>query len=124
MPLPAARNTHPNVDPPGATRSGVAARAHPQVDRLLRGREPTLGQVRLVARAKVRFGHLRGFPETTASTPQPRPAHGARARQRLIPPRRLASPIAAQVSACAQARVPASVQSPAPTDRAALDTSQ
>lgn len=76
----------------------------------------------LVGLVELAKQQLRENSETATSPPQPRPAHGARARQRRIPPRRLASPTAAQVPACAQAPVPASVQPAARTDRAALET--
>ena len=121
MPLSAARHPHPNVGGTRGQRPGSAARAHAQIDRLLRRGAPQWRAIRLVDLAEVQRRHLRVVPAPVAAPPPARQTHGCRAGQRRLSPRPSVAAVPAPRPASANPAVSAALQPTAGSDRTGLE---
>ena len=121
MPFPATWHADPHV---GASRDqgpSSAPRADTQVRGLLRGGARAGGHVCALHLPEIRCPDLRGVPQEVVAAPLTRQAHGGRAGQRTVPPRRLAGATATQVPTSPEAAVPAAVLTAPRPDRAGVE---
>jgi hypothetical protein len=121
MPLPTTWHPMPDV---GATRdqgSDPVPCAHPQVDRVLRGRQFAHRQIHPLFVRHVQCGHVRGLSEDATAASVRQHAYGAGAGQCPVPPCDPAQTVAAKVSRRAHPAVSAAVQSAAGPHRAGLE---
>lgn len=121
MPFPATRHADAYV---GASRDQgprAAPRADAQVGGLFRSGERVNGPVRSLPLSEIRCPHLPGVPQEVVAPPFENQAHGDRARQRPVPPRRLVGPPATQVPTSPHAAVPAPILTAPRPDRAGVE---
>jgi hypothetical protein len=121
MPLPTARHTMPDVGAARGQGSGADACAHPQIGSVLWRGQSEYGQIHTHHVREVRCSHLRDLSEEASAASLARQAHGDRAGQRQVPPRRTSQAIAAEISIRAQLAVSAAVQPAVGTHRAGLE---
>ena len=121
MPLSTARFASTHVDTARNQGSSLAACADPQIRGVLRGGELKHRQVCACHVQRVQCRNVPGIPQETIAAPFSRQAHGGRAGQRQISPRRVAGTFPAQIPQGAEIVVPAAVQSAARTDRTSLE---
>lgn len=122
MPFPTARFPPSDVGAARNQGSGLATCAHPQVSRLLWCREFNHRQVRQRNMQGIQCRNLQGLPQEITATPFSQQAHGGRAGQRPLPPRRVTCAIPAQVPRRTATIVLAAVQSATRADRTCLET--
>ena len=113
MPLPTTGHPLSDVGAARGQGSGPAPCVHPQVGRLLRGRQLAYRHVRPRLGCHVHRSHVRDLSEDAAATSLPRHAHGAGAGQCPVPPRGPAQAGASEISHRAHPAVSAAVQSAA-----------
>lgn len=121
MPLSTARFASTHVDPARNQGSSLAACADPKIRGVLWRGEFKHRQVCVCNVRRVQCRDVPGIPQETVAVPLPRQAHGGRAGQRQIPPRRFAGTFPAQIPQGVEIVVPATVQSAARTDRTSLE---
>jgi hypothetical protein len=121
MPLPTTWHPVPQMGAARGQGSGPAPCAHPQVGRVLRGRQRAHRHVHPLSVRHVQRGHVRDRSEDAAAAARPRHAHGAGGGQCPVPPRGFAQTVASNISRRAHPAVSAAVQSAAGPRRASLE---
>ncbi len=121
MPLPTARHAMPDVGTARGQGSRADACARPQIGGLLWCGQFEYKEIHTCHVREVRRSHLRELSEEAATASLAQQAHGRRAGQCQVPPRRTSQAIAAEISIRAQLAVSTAVQPAVGTNRAGLE---